>query len=88
MGENTIVVDDRFQTSMPGVFAAGDVTTGETLVVKAMGQGREAAQRVHEYLMQLEEKHVSLYEMSYTQKLTEGSYQDMLFDREDKLPPA
>ncbi|MDG6925883.1 MAG: FAD-dependent oxidoreductase [Nitrososphaerota archaeon] len=85
--KNSIVVDDHYQTSMAGVFAAGDVTTGETLVVKAMGHGREAAQRVHEYLMKLEEKHVSLYEMYYSQKLTEDSYQGMLFDREEKLPP-
>lgn len=86
--KNSIVVDDHYQTSMAGVFAAGDVTTGETLVVKAMGHGREAAQRVHEYLMKLEEKHVSLYETYYSQKLTERSYQDMLFDREEKLPPS
>jgi glutamate synthase (NADPH/NADH) small chain len=85
--KNSIVVDDHYRTSMAGVFAAGDVTTGETLVVKAMGHGREAAQRVHEYLMKLDEKHVSLYEMYYSQKLTENSYQDMLFDREKKLPP-
>jgi glutamate synthase (NADPH) small chain len=57
-----IAIDDHFKTSMPGVFAAGDVTTGETLVVKAMGSGREAAQRVHEYLMNIEDRHVSLYE--------------------------
>ena len=42
---------------------------------------------MHEYLMKLEEKHVSLYERYYSQKLTERSYQDMLFDREEKLPP-
>ncbi len=52
---------------MKGVFAAGDVTTGETLVVKAMGSGREAAQRVHEYLMNLEQNHMSFYERYYTQ---------------------
>ncbi|MDA4117105.1 MAG: FAD-dependent oxidoreductase [Thaumarchaeota archaeon] len=85
--KDAIVVDDHYRSSMAGVFAAGDVTTGETLVVKAMGHGREAAQRVHEYLMKLEDKHVSLYERYYSQKLSEKSYQDMLFDREEKLPP-
>jgi glutamate synthase (NADPH/NADH) small chain len=46
---------------MKGVFAAGDVTTGETLAVKAMSSGREAAERVHEYLMNLEENHNATY---------------------------
>ena len=40
---NAIAIDDRFMTSMTGVFACGDVTTRETLVVKAMGSGRDAA---------------------------------------------
>jgi glutamate synthase (NADPH/NADH) small chain len=59
--KSSIEVDGYHQTSTRGVFAAGDVTTGETLVVKAMGSGREAAQRVHEHLMGLEDRHVSLY---------------------------
>jgi glutamate synthase (NADPH/NADH) small chain len=65
--KNAIAVDSQYKTSMKGVFAAGDVTTGETLVVKAMGSGREAAQRVHEYLMNLEQNHMSFYERYYTQ---------------------
>jgi len=65
---NAIAIDDHFKTSMNGVFASGDVTTGETLVVKAMGSGREAAQRVHEYLMNLEDQHVSLYERYFVER--------------------
>ena len=61
----SIAVDNQYKTSMKGVFAAGDVTTGETLVVKAMSSGREAAQRIHEYLMNLEENHTSFYERYY-----------------------
>ena len=57
--EKSIAIDDKYKTSMNGVFAAGDVTTGETLIVKAMSSGREAAERVHEYLMNLEENHMS-----------------------------
>jgi len=53
-----------------------------------MWLGREAAQRVHEFLMNLEDKHVSLYERYYTQRTSEASYQNMLFGREDKLPPS
>lgn len=72
--KNSILVDDRYQTSMAGVFAAGDVITGESLVVKAMGHGREAAQRVHEFLMNLEDQHVSLYERYFTQRTSEQFY--------------
>jgi NADPH-dependent glutamate synthase beta subunit-like oxidoreductase len=85
--KDSILIDDHYRTSRDGVFAAGDVTTGETLVVKAMGQGRESAQRVHEYLMGLEDKHTSLYEQYYTRRTSEESYQNMLMGREERLPP-
>jgi glutamate synthase (NADPH/NADH) small chain len=71
---NSIVITNNFNTSLKGVFAAGDVTSGETLIVKAMEKGREAAQRVHEYLMNLESNHVSFYEKYYT----DLSYDKML----------
>ena len=67
--KNSIEVNEYFETSLQGVFSAGDVTSGETLVVKAMGSGREAAQRVHEYLMNLRDQHVSFYERYYNQNL-------------------
>ncbi|MDA4130269.1 MAG: NAD(P)-dependent oxidoreductase [Thaumarchaeota archaeon] len=83
--KDSIAVDDHFKTSMRGVFAAGDVTTGETLVVKAMGSGRNAAQRVHEYLMNLsDEQHVSLYERYYIQH----SFEMMVEGKEEGPPPA
>ena len=85
--KGSIAIDDRYRTSMAGVFATGDVTTGETLVVKAMGHGREAAQRVHEYLTHTEDKHLSLYERYYVRRTTEESYQNMLMGKEEKLPP-
>lgn len=77
LGErNEVAVDSKNQTSEEGVFAAGDVITGETLVVKAMASGREAAQRVHEYLLGIEDQHVSLYERYYKEnsykRMTEG----------------
>ncbi len=80
---NSIAVDDHFKTSRTGVFAAGDVTTGETLVVKAMGSGRNAAQRVHEYLMNLEEQHESLYEHYFE----EQSFEKMLRGDDVGPPP-
>ena len=83
----SVAVDDHYRTSMTGVFATGDVVTGETLVVKAMGHGREAAQRVNEYLKGIEDKHVSLYEAYYIKRTTEESYQDMLMGRAEERPP-
>ena len=35
----------------PGVFVAGDMRTGQSLVVRAIADGRSAAQEVHAYLM-------------------------------------
>jgi NADPH-dependent glutamate synthase beta subunit-like oxidoreductase len=85
MGKHDIItIDDNYKTSMDGVFAAGDVTSGETLVVKAMESGREGAQRVHEYLMGLEDQHVSFYERYYKQNLYDRMLQGGL---DIDLPP-
>jgi glutamate synthase (NADPH) small chain len=85
MGKHdSIAINDNYKTSMEGVFAAGDVTSGETLVVKAMEVGREAGQRVHEYLTGLEDQHISFYERYYKQNL----YDRMLEGKVDTdLPP-
>ena len=42
---------DHFATNVKGVFAAGDCHTGQSLVVKAIRQGRDCAREVDEYLM-------------------------------------
>jgi glutamate synthase (NADPH) small chain len=39
-------------TSIDKVFAAGDVARGASLVVHAIRSGRDAAEKIHEYLMQ------------------------------------
>jgi glutamate synthase (NADPH/NADH) small chain len=39
-----------FETSLPGVFAAGDIVRGASLVVWAVRDGREAAAKIHTYL--------------------------------------
>jgi glutamate synthase (NADPH) small chain len=80
---NSIAIDNQYKTSIDGIFAGGDVTTGETLVVKAMSSGREAAQRVHEYLMHLEENHTSFYERYYKQNF----YNRMLEGGKTGPPP-
>lgn len=40
-----------FKTNVKNVFAAGDMHTGQSLVVKAIRQGRECAREVDESLM-------------------------------------
>ena len=42
---------DRYETSVPKVFAAGDMRRGQSLVVWAIHEGREAARAVDESLM-------------------------------------
>jgi len=42
---------DRYQTSIPKVFAAGDMRRGQSLVVWAIREGRQAARAVDEFLM-------------------------------------
>jgi len=37
-------------TSMPGVYAGGDIVTGAATVIQAMGAGRKAARAIDEYL--------------------------------------
>ena len=43
---------EDYMTSRPGVFAAGDARRGQSLVVWAISEGREAARHCDEYLMQ------------------------------------
>jgi len=48
----TIVVkDESGKTSLEGVYAGGDIVTGEATVISAMGAGKKAARAIHEYLM-------------------------------------
>ncbi len=46
----TIVVDENGKTSIEGVYAGGDIVTGEATVISAMGAGKKAAKAIHEYL--------------------------------------
>jgi len=47
----TIVVDENtMQTSVPGVYAGGDIVSGAATVILAMGQGRIAAASIDRYL--------------------------------------
>jgi glutamate synthase (NADPH/NADH) small chain len=44
------VSDDDFATSVPGVFACGDARRGQSLVVWAISEGRQAARSADRYL--------------------------------------
>ncbi|MBR8534919.1 NADPH-dependent glutamate synthase [Carboxylicivirga sediminis] len=47
----TIVVDEeKLQTSIPEMFAGGDIVRGGATVILAMGDGRNAAASMHNYL--------------------------------------
>jgi len=51
-GRGNVKADtSRYQTSNPKVFAAGDMRRGQSLVVWAIREGRQAARAVDEYLM-------------------------------------
>jgi len=41
----------NYMTSVPGVFAAGDMRRGQSLVVWAISEGRQAARGIDQYLM-------------------------------------
>jgi glutamate synthase (NADPH/NADH) small chain len=43
--------DQRWMTNVPGVFVAGDMQRGQSLIVWAIAEGRSAARAIDEYLM-------------------------------------
>jgi glutamate synthase (NADPH/NADH) small chain len=42
--------DENLMTSIPGVFAGGDIVRGSATVILAMGDGKKAALNIHNYL--------------------------------------
>lgn len=47
-----IITDENGRTSIPGVWAGGDIVTGEATVISAMGAAKRAARDIHNYLME------------------------------------
>ena len=45
--KNTIAVNDNMQSSIPTIFAGGDIVRGGATVILAMGDGRRAAASMH-----------------------------------------
>ena len=48
--KGTIVINDQMQSSIPSLFAGGDIVRGGATVILAMSDGRKAAKSMHEYL--------------------------------------
>jgi glutamate synthase (NADPH/NADH) small chain len=48
--DGTLDTDERLMTGAEGVFAAGDARIGASLVVWAIGEGRDAARQIDRYL--------------------------------------
>ena len=49
-GRGNVKADANKMTSIPGVFTAGYMTRGQSLVVWAIQEGRAAAEGVHKFL--------------------------------------
>jgi glutamate synthase (NADPH/NADH) small chain len=47
----TVWRDDNWMTSVPGIFTAGDMQRGQSLIVWAISEGRQAAKGIDRYLM-------------------------------------
>ena len=47
-----VIVDEEGRTSKARVWAGGDIISGGATVIRAMGEGRRAAQSIHKFLME------------------------------------
>ena len=70
----TIVVDDNMQSSIPTLFAGGDIVRGGATVILAMSDGRKAAQSMHEYLSHSANHQLCLYRHLILFPLPIGDY--------------
>jgi len=50
-GRGNVKTNEKYMTSVDGVFSAGDMHRGQSLVVWAINEGRECAGNVHNWLM-------------------------------------
>lgn len=49
-GRSNVKTDGHYATSVPGIYACGDMRRGQSLIVWAIAEGREAAHNVDAYL--------------------------------------
>jgi glutamate synthase (NADPH/NADH) small chain len=54
-----VKTDDDYMSSVPGVFAAGDIRRGQSLVVWAIAEGRKAAEGITRYLAGHNSRHAA-----------------------------
>ena len=47
-----VAADNYYMTSVPGIFTAGDMHRGQSLIVWAIAEGRKAAAAINRYLKQ------------------------------------
>jgi glutamate synthase (NADPH/NADH) small chain len=45
-----VAADANYMSNVPGVFAAGDMRRGQSLVVWAIAEGRKAAEGINRFL--------------------------------------
>ena len=57
-GRGNVQADQNFMTSVPGIFAGGDVRRGASLIVWAIAEGRKMAASVDQYLQAGQLTHV------------------------------
>ncbi len=50
-----IIVDENHMTSVEGTFAGGDAASGAATVIKALGEGKNAAKSIHAYISSLDD---------------------------------
>ncbi len=50
-GRSTVWREENWMTSVPGIFTAGDMQRGQSLIVWAIAEGRSAARGIDRYLM-------------------------------------
>ncbi len=50
-----VATGEDYMSSVPGVFAAGDMRRGQSLVVWAIAEGRKAAAAIDKYLLKVRE---------------------------------
>ena len=50
-GRGNVKTNDNYMTSKKGIFSAGDMRRGQSLIVWAISEGRRAGRAIDEYLM-------------------------------------
>ncbi len=53
--KGNVAADENLMTNIEGIFTAGDMTTGQSLVVRAIHSGRDAAEKIIRYLSKKKE---------------------------------